>query len=183
MIIHSSHSKHDLIEVAQVFNIEIEDIYDITKLQLSQQLEKKLDDLTHIDPENTYYFVNTIEELIQYLEEPNQAKFLTIAEKERIIELARNIIFFCKNGYKNLDPYFRDDAHLKTSAEIIRSYGDISTCRRALQLLKPYRNISPPIEPIISNRVQKQMERKKLLKADAGGKLMIKRGKVIVKFD
>jgi sulfite reductase alpha subunit-like flavoprotein len=183
MIIHSSHSKQDLIELSQVFNIEIVDIQDLTKLQISDKLEKQLEDIVYIEPENTYYFVNDINELIKYLEEPNQAKVLTIAERERILQLARNIIFFCRNGYSNLNPYFRDEEDLRLTAEIIKNYGDISTCRKALDLLRPYRNIKPPIEPIISNRVKRQMERKKQLRADAGGKLMIKKGKVIVNFD
>jgi hypothetical protein len=183
MIIHCSHSKKDLIQVCSVFNIEIEDMYDLSKMDLSSHLEYVLENMGYIEPEHTYYFINNLDELITHLEEPNQSKFLTIAEKERVIDSARNIILFCKNGYNNLYPYFRDEEDLKKTAEIIRDYGDISTCRRALHLLRPYKKISPPIEPIISKRVKIQIERKRLLKGDGSGGLLIKKGKVSVSFD
>ena len=40
MNIHPSHSRKDLIEVCEVFNIEIEDLYDLPKISLSNLLER-----------------------------------------------------------------------------------------------------------------------------------------------
>ena len=96
-MIHPSHSRRDLIEVCEIFNIEIEDVYDLPKISLVNTLLNELEKIDYIDPEMDFYFVNDIEQLKRYLSEPNQSKNITIAMKEKMIKDARRIISYCQS--------------------------------------------------------------------------------------
>jgi len=182
MIIHPSHSKKDLIELCDVFNIEILDIYDLTKTSLVSTLSQILEKIDYIEPENDYYFIDNIEDLKRYLIEANQSKNLSITEKERLITISRDIISYCKNNY-NLYPYFKSIQHLTSQAKIIQPHCDISTCRRALNMLKEDRSCEEQIKPVLSNRVKKQLEKKERLKKDSAGGLKVRKGLFTITFD
>ena len=182
MIIHPSHSKKDLIELCDVFNIEILDIHDLSKMSLVLTISKILEKIDYIEPENDYYFIDTIEDLKRYLTEPNQAKNLSITEKERLIKISRDIISYCKSNY-NLYPYFKSEEHLILQARAIQPHCDISTCRRALNMLLNDRSLPDKINPVLSNRIKKQIEKKELLKKESSGKLKVRKGKFKISFD
>ena len=181
-MIHPSHSKKDLIELCNFFNIEILDIHDLSKCELVSKLENELELIDYIEPDNTNYFVEDINELKFFLESPNQQKSITTSEKERIIQISRDIILYCRNGY-HFNLRINNIETLRDLDLQIAPHGDISTCRRALEHLKVDNKIRPPIEPVISKRVKRQMEVKEQLRKNDIGKLVVKRGKFIVKFD
>ena len=85
-MIHPSHSRKDLIEVCEVFNIELEDLYDLPKISLVSLLEAELEVMPEIEAEYEYYFVDDLEGLKRYLQSPNQTKNITIATKEKVIK-------------------------------------------------------------------------------------------------
>ena len=181
-MIHHSHSKKDLIEICEVFNIELLDMYDLKKDELVEQLEESLEQIDYIDPETTYYFITDIHDLKRHLEEPNQIKNMSIAEREYTITLARNIIYYCKNGF-HPSPKFKDLEDVIRTANIIRQHGDISTIRRALKLLREDNKIRPHIEPILSQRIKTQLKKKEELKKLNTGKLHVSHGNFKVIFD
>ena len=180
-MIRPSHSKKDLIELTHFFNIEILDIHDLSKIELVNQLENELESIDYIEPDNTNYFVKSIDELKKFLENPNQQKILTTSEKERIIQIARDIILYCRNGF-NFNLRINDLETLEGLAITIAPHGDISTCRRALEYLKNDSKITPCITPVISKRVLRQMEVKEALRKQECGKLTIKHGKFLLDF-
>ena len=181
-MIHPSHSRKDLIQVCDVFNIEILDVHDLSKMSLVTTLSQILEKIDYIEPENDYYFINTIEDLKRYLTEPNQAKNLSITEKERLITISRDIISYCKNSY-TLHPYFKTKEHLIAQAKVIQPHCDISTCRRALNMLKEDRSCKEKIIPVLSNRVKKQLEKKEMVKKDSAGGLKVRSGNFKISFD
>lgn len=180
--IHPSHSRKDLIEICEVFNIELVDIHDISKNELALSLESGLDAIDFIEPEDLFYHIKDLEELKMYLSEPNQTKNLSIAERERIITISRNIISYCRSGF-HLGIVFKDLKQLKKSAEEVAQYCDISTCRRAIKKLSLDKKISPSIVPVLSNKIKRKLHRKEQLKKDSIGKLHVKHGKFSVIFD
>lgn len=181
-MIHPSHSRRDLIEVCEVFNIEIEDLYDQPKISLVHLLEQEIDKIEEIEPEYEYYFVNNVEELKRYLRNPNQTKNITIATKEKIIKDSRKIISYCQSGFQ-LFPHFKTTEEVYETGKIVAEHCDISTCRRAIKLLNEDRSIPSKIEPVISNRVRKQLERKELVKKQTQGQFRTHRGSFTVSFD
>jgi len=182
MIIHPSHSRKDLIEVCEVFNIEIEDMYDVPKAKLVAEMVLILSYVDYIEPEDEFYFIQDIDELIDYLTEPNQEKLLTITQREKIIQDARDLVFYCKNGFQLL-PKFNDVEEVKNTALSIQPHGDISTVRRALALLKDDNKIKPVILPKMSKKVQRLLEKKETIRKSHIVKFNVKKGKVLVEFD
>jgi len=181
-MIHNSHSRKDLLELSDIFNVRIEDKYDLSKKELANSFWTSLAKMRTIEPDQQYYFIDSKDELIEYLENAHQTKSLTIQDKQEIIKFSRYIIYYCDHGY-NLDPHFETIQELIQVAEYISNYGDIATCRRALKLLSFDKKIRPPIDAKISRRVQKEIEEKNKLKRDTMNILRIKTGPVMVRFD
>jgi len=181
-MIHNSHSRKDLLEMSDIFNIRIEDKYDLSKKDLAKNFWVALEKMKTIEPDNQYYFLNDKIELIEYLKSPHQTKSLTIQDKQEIIKFSRYIIYYCEHGY-NINSRFNSLQELIQIATYISNYGDIATCRRALKLLSLDKKITPPIQPKISKRVEKELEEKRKIKNDCMNKLRVSNGKVIVSFD
>jgi len=181
-MIHPTHSKKDLLTLCEVFNIEIEDMYDLRKNKLVIELEKFLDMVDYIEPEEDYYFVDDIEALITYLEKPNPSKSLTITERQCVIDISRDILSYCRRGYDLEISFFNDQDHLLQCAKKIAPYGDISACRRALYLLRRDKKIIPSIEPEFSNKMKKKLEKKEEARKAALGVMRVTQGKFSVEF-
>ena len=180
-MIHPSHSRKDLIEICEVFNIEIEDIYDQPKISLVTLLESELEGMDYIEPEYEFYFIENLQELKRYLLEPNQSKNITIATKEIVMKDARKLISYCKSGY-DIYPHFKSKEEVYETGKIVAEHCDISTCRRAIKLLNEDRSMPDKIEPIISNRMRKQLERKEQIKKTTRGQFRSRTGKFLVEF-
>ncbi len=180
-MIHPSHSRKDLIEVCEVFNIEIEDLYDLQKISLISFLEAELESIDYIEPEYEFYFVNNIDELKRYLSDPNQTKNITIATKEKVIKDSRRIISYCQSGFE-IYPHFTSKEEVFASALVVAEHCDISTCRRAIKLLNEDRSMERTIDPIISNRVKKQIERKDNVKKKTKGQFRARTGSFKIDF-
>tara|TARA_R110000751_G_scaffold120904_3_gene221485 strand:+ start:91 stop:636 length:546 start_codon:yes stop_codon:yes gene_type:complete len=180
-MIHPSHSRKDLIEIYEVFNIEIEDLYDLPKISLITTLEQELEKIDDIEPERDFYFVENIDELKRYLESPNQTKNITIATKEKVIKDSRRIISYCQSGYE-IFPHFKSKEEVFVSALVVAEHCDISTCRRAIKLLNEDRSMERKITPTISNRVLKQIERKDNVKKKTKGQFRARTGNFKIEF-
>ena len=184
-MIHPSHSRRDLIEICEVFNIELEDMYDLPKVDLSGLLENELDNIKYIDPEDEYFFIEDIQGLRRYLSEPNQSKNITVATKEKMIADARKIIAYCLSGYE-LYPHFGNEEEVYSTGVMVSLHCDISTCRRAIRLLNEDRKLFRhrfKIQPVISNRIKKQLERKELIKKKTVGQFKRREGLFHVTFE
>lgn len=181
-MIHPSHSRKDLIEVCEVFNIELEDLYDLPKISLVSLLEAELERIDEIEPEYEYYFVDDMEGLKRYLLEPNQTKNITIATKEKVIKDSRRIVAYCQSGYE-IFPHFQSKEEVYECAKIVAQHCDISTCRRAIKLINEDRSMPSKIEPVISNRVKKQLERREIVKKRTRGQFRTRAGNFRVTFE
>ncbi len=180
-MIHPSHSRKDLIEICEVFNIEIEDIYDQPKISLVSLLEAEIEVMPEIEPEYEFYFIDDLEGLKRYLQSPNQSKNITIATKELVMKDARKLISYCKSGY-DIYPHFESKDKVYETGKIVAEHCDISTCRRAIKLLNEDRSMPDKIEPIISNRMRKQLERKELVKKTTRGQFRSRQGSFKISF-
>jgi hypothetical protein len=184
MKIHSSHSKKELVEVVKSFNLNIPDFLDVNKSELIVRIKDALDSLVEIEPEEEYFFVNTKKELVEYLENHNPSKTLTIKEKDKIMLIAKKIIQYCRNGYFLSYSNYEDFAEIFSEAVICEKYGDIPSCRRAVSLFNKDPKLLPDfrkLEPIISKRVSKKIDNMKNIQKINGMRLNY--GKFILHFD
>ena len=73
MKIHTSHSRKELIQIIQQFNIDIPNCIDLPKKEIQVLLANKLLEIQEIDEEDEYFFVKDKNELVEYLSKPNRS--------------------------------------------------------------------------------------------------------------
>jgi hypothetical protein len=141
-----------------------------------------LDYFENINPETEYFFIETKEELIKYLEEPNPNKTLTIKEKDDVMARAKKIINYGRNNYFLMPSSYMSFDDVYNDAVKISKYGGIPSVRKAIELLNKDPKLAYPIELRIPKRVENQIKKKKKLK-QSDIPLYIKRGKFEIRFD
>jgi hypothetical protein len=161
MKIHVSHSKRELCEICEVFDLQIPKYKELLKKELAPAILYKLSTIDDIKPDNDFYFIDNKKELLEYLTTPNQSKNLTIKEKDVIMNNAKKIIAYVNNGYWLMSSEFDDWDDLLEVANNVAKYCDIPTCRRAITLLNDDLKMDNKIEMIISPKVKKQLQKKK----------------------
>tara|TARA_R110002126_G_scaffold127990_2_gene270400 strand:- start:99 stop:644 length:546 start_codon:yes stop_codon:yes gene_type:complete len=181
-MIHSSHSRKDLLELCDIFNISIDDKFNCSKKLLADRMYEAITNASVVEAAEENYHIQTKKELITYLTDPHQIKSLSITDKQEIIKYCRQIIFYCDHNF-DLSPHFDDIQHLKQVAVYISNFGDISTVRRALSKLQYDKKIKPKIQPVISAKVKQDLDKQHRLKCHELNSLRMKQGPVIVTFD
>jgi hypothetical protein len=163
-MIHISHPKKDLIEIIEIFELyDIEDYRDLSKANLSKELWKYLTtSKKNIQPENDYYFVQDVNDLVDYLKRPNERQITSNAVRYDVTDRVRNIIFYCKqceyhltcSNYDCVDDIIQD-------ALFIANYGNMPSVRRALRLLNKDSKMNMTFEPVISRKIKKRLDKEK----------------------
>ena len=171
--IHTSHSKSELCEICEIFGINIADIKKINKTAISKHLLYQLSIVQEIKEDNDYYFIKNKKELMDYLINPDSSKTLTVREKGEVMELAKYIIMYCKNGfYLTHSPFLDYDDMIK----------NIPSVKKAIEGLNLDTKLKKKIDIIMSARMRKKMERKKRLNSKYYGGLIVKTGNFVVDF-
>ena len=184
MNIHKSHSKKELIEIADFFRFPIEDIEECTKPQLIIKMIEVWDDVPEIIPDYDILLVNNKDELKEYLVNQNQDKALSVNQRNKIMRKSKRIINYCKGGYNLIKSSFCSMSDLLDQANDVAMHGNIPTCRRAIRLLNMDVKIPYKIEIKMSNKIKRELELKKQLSLMYGNNcLIVKKGKVMVMFD
>jgi len=170
MKIHSSHSKKELYEVIEVFNLIIADYRDKMKNELCKDILYELSKIDDIKSDNDIFYIESKKELLDYLRNPNQSKVLTIKQKNDVMIIAKRIISYCKNGFF-LSSHYMDWDELHKDALFISRYCDIPSCRRAINLFNNDYKLDKKITPIISPKVKRTLQKQSLLKSELVPKL------------
>ena len=182
MKIHNTHSRKELFDIITVFQLPISNKNDFNKAQIQMRIIECLDYFENINPETEYFFIETKEELIKYLEEPNPNKTLTIKEKDDVMARAKKIINYGRNNYFLMPSSYMSFDDVYNDAVKISKYGAIPSVRKAIELLNKDPKLAYPIELRIPRRVENQIKKKKKLK-QSDIPLYIKRGKFEIRFD
>ena len=181
--IHTSHSKKELMEIIEVFDIKVVDYKNLNKKQLSKQILYQLSIVDGIKEDNDFFFISNKKELVEYLINPDSSKILSVKEKDAVMELAKYIIMYCKNGYYLSHSPFIDFDEMIVKANHIANYGDIPSVRKAIEGLNEDIKLKNKIKVIMSSRMKKKIERKKRVKQKYKGGLEVKEGLTWVYFD
>jgi hypothetical protein len=180
--IHSSHSKKELCEIIEIFDINVCNYRNLNKKNLSKSLLYELSKIEEVKEDDAYYFIKDKSELYEYLVNPDSSKILTIKEKNKVMELAKYIIMYVKNDYFLSQSPFLDWDDMFNKCIYIKDYGDIPSVRKAINMFNtdPRMLNRPKIDIIMSSRCRKKLERKKRLVQKQKVLLSIKRGKFII---
>jgi len=181
---HKSHSRRELVDIIKLFKLPIEDADDYNKKELSEKLFHVLyDEIDFIEPDNDYYGIQNLHDLKEYLIKPNQKKILSVKDKNEIMKMSKLIIQYCKVGYCTELSYFDDMEQIYTEARRLSQFGDIPSVRRMCLMLNKNPHSKEMIVPVVSKKVQKDLEIKQLTQKKVFSMLTVKNKKVILSFD
>ena len=96
---------------------------------------------------------------------------------------AKQIIAYCNNQFLLTCSCYLDFDSLMSDADEIKKYGDIPTCRRAINLLNNDPKITHKLEIHISSKTSKKLQEKEMLKSIQYPKLTITRKQITLTFD
>jgi len=182
MKIHNTHSRKELMDIISVFELPIKNRNEYNKSQLQMKIIDCLNYFDSINPDMDYFFCETKEDLITYLENPNPDKNLTIKEKDDVMSRSKKIIGYCRNNYYLMPSSYMSFDEVYNDAVHIAKYGGIPSVRKAIELLNSDPKLAYPIELKIPKRVENQIKKKKKIK-QADIPLYIKRGTFVISFD
>ena len=182
-MIHPSHSRKDLIEISEIFDLWIDNFIELSKHELSQQLWMKLQEVEEIPEYTDFYDFKDINDLKVYLNKPTPKNTIPSIDKQNVYDKVRNIIYYCKGAnYVIFSSNYKDLKDIIKDAEYISTYGDEPSVRRALRLLEKDVKIKDIIKPKLSMRVKKRLDDKNRIKAQTRPRMKIHKGTFIVSF-
>lgn len=168
--IHSSHSKRELYEIIEVFELRIDNYKDMMKVELCRSILYELSKVDQIKCDNDIFYLESKKELLDYLSNPNQSKVLTIKQKSDVMDIAKRIISYAKNGFY-LSSYYLDWEEIHKDALYISRYCDIPSCRRAINLFNGDYKLDKKIIPVITPKVKRSLDKQQKLKVQLVPKL------------
>ena len=180
--IHNTHSRKELFDTIAVFELPIKNKNDFNKAQIQMKIIECLDYFDKINPDMEYFFIETKEDLINYLESPNPHKTLTVKEKDDVMSRSKKLINYARNNYYLMPSSYLSFDDVYNDAVHISKYGGIPSVRKAIELLNKDSKLAYPIEIKIPKRVENQIKKKKKLK-QSNIPLYIKRGSFVLSFD
>tara|TARA_Y100000592_G_scaffold100401_1_gene180311 strand:- start:2166 stop:2696 length:531 start_codon:yes stop_codon:yes gene_type:complete len=134
MFIHKSFSVSELIDIVEIFEMDIPDYKDFYKKGLIFYIELYLQNNRPINFNNNYFNFKNHYDLVNYLNQPNKRLKLSIEKKKEINITAKKILKYCKD-YRNDN--FNDMFKLTSS---ISDYADLPSVRKAIIAINRYPN-------------------------------------------
>jgi hypothetical protein len=155
--IHKSHSRNDLLEIIEIFNLDINDYELLSKDGIRDNIIIALHSVCEVAP-NCEYPIMDIDTLIDFLENPSPRKTVSPDEKLKIMKKVKRIIHFVQlcscdintSHYETLKAARKDVLY-------IRKYGDFPSVRRAIRIYNEAR-LGNKIYPQVSMKVQRRLD-------------------------
>ena len=180
-MIHKTHSKKNLIDLFNDLN------YKINRNKTKKLIIDEIVDLIQkkaikINKKNSYKLKN-LDDLIYYLSNPNNKEKISIEEKKEVMIKCKKIIQYSKTNYNIKLTEYINHQQIYNDIIFISLYGFIPSVRRACKLYNQDINKINHINPIISDKIQKELDFKENIKKIKNEKFKIKFGKFSVIFD
>ena len=158
MFIHKTFSVSELIDIVEIFEMDIPDYKDFYKQGLIFYIELYLHKNRPLNFNNGYFNFKNHFELVNYLHQPNDQFKISVQKKKEINTIAKNILNYCKDYRNDNFQYYFD------LAISICKYGDLPSVRKAIIAINRYHN--KPFEIKYQNSVfyLKHIKQKKYLK-------------------
>ena len=180
--IDKSFTKKDLLEFIDLYEMDIDDSFNLPKSSLQTEIISYLK-YNDIKKNEEYPDILTSDDLLSYLFLPKPNVGLNYKEKQEMIHTAKKLIQYCKNSYllsltdyNSIDEIYQDG--LKVS-----KHCDIPTCRRAINFLNEDNKIRNKFDLHISKKVQQHLEIREKQKQELTPTFRLQKGLYQVTFD
>ncbi len=155
-MIHKTHTRKDVINIIETYNINIKSYDELSKPLLFQEVWSKVEKLNSIEPTDE---IDDIDHLKSYLTNVNQNR-IKITERDKYIDVAKSIIFYIKNdcllSYTN---YLSED-ELVRDIKMICNYCKLPTCLRAINMINNTGKFKEKFEPIVTGKTKVLLRKK-----------------------
>ena len=180
--IHKTHSRNDLIEIIEVFNLDIANYDVLSKDGIRDNIIIALMGVSEVVP-ITEFPIMDFETLCDFLQHPSPKRSISPDEKLIIMKRVKNIIHFVSLCSQDIaSSNYQDICEVKDDAKYIKKYGDLPSVRRALRIFNETK-ISPKIYPTISLRVQRRLDMQNEIKNIKAPGLRCEHKKIHISFD
>jgi len=183
-MIHKSFTKKDILDIINSYDIPIDDPKQYNKNDLNIIITELLvTENYQISFCSDYPDFYKNEDLIEYLSLPKSNEELNYKEKSEMIQKAKKIINYARNGYMiSFTDYLSHDL-IYQDGIIVANHCDIPTCRRAIDELNKDPKVRNKIEQQITPKIKKKLEQKKINKEELNPRFKFRRGHYELKFD
>ena len=182
-MIHPSHSKKDLVEIVERFQLyQIDNYKDMKKDKLSLKIWDVLKTLEYIPPETEWFFISDVFDLREYLRIQTTKQITTNSVKYDVTDRVKNLIFYAKGGYVFTGTNYNTIDDVLIDAEFIKHYGDLPSVRRAIHLLNGDVKMPIQLSPIMTRRVEQRVAKDKEIKIQNTPKFHMKTGTFLIEF-
>jgi hypothetical protein len=173
MIIDKSFSKTDLIDLINDLNLPIVHSHQDNKKDIQDKFNECITQKLTI-PEN-FYNIKNKDDLINYIQNKNPKKTLTIKEKQDVMKICKKIIQYCKSNYDLDTTEYNDYKSMTDDMDYIKQFGDIPSVRRCCRLMnEDVKTGGIKYVPLISPQAKKDLEQKNNVKKVKNYKLTIR---------
>jgi hypothetical protein len=179
-------TKKQLLNFIKIYDIELgeDEVKDLPKKELSERLHSYLDSCLDMFVWNEEYpDIYEWSDLKSLLEQPKANTELDYRQKQEIIQDAKVLLNYCRQGYLISYTRFKDFDELFHLALKVSQHCDISTCRRAIGEFNKDPKVRNDIEAKISPRMKLILEQKKINKQSLCPKLTIRTEPITLTFD
>jgi len=182
-MIHPSHSKKDLIEIVERFQLyQIDNYKDMKKDKLSLKIWDVLKTVEYIPAENESFFISDVFDLREYLRIQTTKQITTNSVKYDVTDRVKNLIYYSKGGYVFTGTNYKTIDDVLVDAEFIKHYGDLPSVRRAIHLLNGDVKMPIQLSPIMTRRVEQRVAKDKEIKIQNTPKFHMKTGSFVIEF-
>jgi hypothetical protein len=176
-------SKKDLTEITAMYSLDIEEPKYLSKKCLYKAIIHSLSGDQEIQWNNEFPNINDNEDLMELLQKPKHNCELNYKDKQEMIQRAKYIIHYCRNGFLLGGSSFLSVEELYEEGLVIANHCNIPTCRRAINELNLDLKIRTKIQIKVSTKVKKDLEQKKINKSELTNKFKREHGIFIIYFD
>ena len=182
-MIHPSHSKKDLIEIVERFQLySVEDYKDLRKEKLALRLWQVLKTTEYVAPEDEMFFITNIAELRDYLNKSSTKQITNNSVKYDVADRVKNLIFYVKGGYVFTGTTYATTEDVMRDAEFIRHFGDLPSVRRVIGQINDDVKTPCKILPVMTRRVEQRVKQDKVIRTKNTPKFHTKKGNYTVEF-
>ena len=183
-MIHTSHSKKDLIEVIERFQLySIPNYTELRKNNLSKALWALLETNPTIQEDSDIFYVGDIHDLKDYLTKTSCKQITSNSVKYDVADRVKNLTYYVKGGFVFQGTNYRDIEGVMMDAEFVRHFGDLPSVRRVLGLLNSDVKTPVHLQPVMTRRVEQRVVAKILQKGRNTPKFHTKVGFYTLEFN
>tara|TARA_R110000823_G_scaffold28703_1_gene83822 strand:- start:134 stop:685 length:552 start_codon:yes stop_codon:yes gene_type:complete len=159
-MIHMSHSKKDLIELVERFQLyQITNYKELRKDKLARDIWSLLSEMDYVPPDNEIFYVDNIVELREILKKTSCKQITSNSVKYDVADRVKSLNYYVKGGFVFPGTPYETIDDVMVDAEFVRHFGDLPSVRRVIERLNQDVKTPVVLSAIMTRRVQQRVHK------------------------